>query len=138
MASPPRAEEGQVAITTPYPSHRRNLLCGYGPAPPSSQAAAATWSLALRPQPPLLPPPSPHPLLVDVPADLPRILASARTARGGKWCWRVWGTHRVPVTHCNTLKFLDFTMLIGRTIKTMISHNFKILPTFIFFTGNLV
>jgi hypothetical protein len=61
MASHPRAEEGQVAITTSYPSRRHNLLCGYGPAPPSGQAAAAPWSLALRPQPLLLPPPSPVP-----------------------------------------------------------------------------
>jgi hypothetical protein len=29
-------------------------------------------------------------------------------------------------------------MLIGRIIKTTISHNFKIFGTFIFFTGNLV
>jgi hypothetical protein len=86
MASPPRAEEGQIVITTLYPSRRRNLLCGYGPgpAPPSGQAVAAPWFQALRPQPPLLPQPSPRPLLAAGPADLPRGLLSARTARGGK------------------------------------------------------
>jgi hypothetical protein len=39
---------------------------------------------------------------------------------------------------CNTLKFLDFRMLIGRIIKTTISHNFKICRTFIFSTGIIV
>jgi hypothetical protein len=39
--------------------------------------------------------------------------------------------------HYNTLKFLDFRMLIGRIIKTTISHNFKICQTFILFTGKL-
>jgi hypothetical protein len=33
---------------------------------------------------------------------------------------------------CNTVKFLDFKMLIGRIIKKMISHNFKICQIFIF------
>jgi hypothetical protein len=39
---------------------------------------------------------------------------------------------------CNTLKFMDFRMLLGKIIKQGFSYNFKIIPTFIFFTGNLV
>jgi hypothetical protein len=31
----------------------------------------------------------------------------------------------------------NFKMLLGRIIKQQFSHNFKIWPTFIFFTGNL-
>jgi hypothetical protein len=33
---------------------------------------------------------------------------------------------------CNTLKFLDFRMLIGRIIKITISHNFINLPNIYF------
>jgi hypothetical protein len=38
---------------------------------------------------------------------------------------------------CNTMKFSDFTMLLGRIIKQQFSHNFKIL-TNTYFTGNIV
>jgi hypothetical protein len=41
-------------------------------------------------------------------------------------------------TICNTLKFSNFKMLLGRIIKQQFSHNLKNCPTFIFFTENLV
>jgi hypothetical protein len=44
------------------------------------------------------------------------------------------GTH----ARCNTLKFSNFRMLLGRIIKQQFSHSFKIWPMFILFTGNLV
>ena len=39
---------------------------------------------------------------------------------------------------CHTLKLLDFRMWLKRKIKKQFYHNFKIFPTFILFTGNLV
>jgi hypothetical protein len=41
------------------------------------------------------------------------------------------------VYNCNTLKFGNFRMLIGRTINQRFYHNLKFCLIFIFFAGNL-
>jgi hypothetical protein len=64
--------------------------------------------------------------------------SSPRAHHGQRRTGSVRAADRRSVGGCNTLKFPDFRMLIGRIIKTTISHNFKIFRTFIFFTGNLV
>jgi hypothetical protein len=44
----------------------------------------------------------------------------------------------IPMHLCHTLKFPNFRMWIEKIIQQWFSHNFKILSTFIFFTGNIV
>ena len=45
---------------------------------------------------------------------------------------------RFDLKTCHTLKFLEFQDVIKIKINQCFSRNFKIFPTFIFFTGNLV